>query len=196
MDGTSLVEAILVSWKNNFGVVSQDSFMFNASIYDNIRFGKLAATNQQVEQAAEAAHAHEFVVELDDGYETIIGDRGYRLSGGQIQRLALARAIVTDASILVLDEATSALDSVSEKMIMSSINELRGNRTIVMVAHRLSTVVGADQILMFQNGRIIERGTHEELISKSGNYNELWRLQTNESKETDIVKGETCGPTN
>ena len=187
MDSVSLVSADPRFWRKNFGVVSQDSFMFNASVYENIAFGNIGATYEQVYQAAKAAHADEFISQLEDGYDTLLGDRGYRLSGGQLQRLALARALITDANILVLDEATSSLDTLSEKLIMRSINELRGDRTIVIIAHRLSTVVNADEILVMQHGRIVERGKHEELVAKKGVYFDLWQLQTTVEKSDAAV---------
>lgn len=187
MNGIDLAEADLSEWRGNFGVVSQDSFMFNASISENIAFGRLGGTAEEIEEAAMAAHAHSFVTQLEDGYDTIIGDRGYRLSGGQIQRIALARALVTQANVLVLDEATSALDTVSESIIMQSIDELRGDRTIVIIAHRLSTVVNADEILMLGDGHISERGTHGELIAKRGRYSDLWRLQTSKREDRGAV---------
>jgi len=177
MDDLPLRDASLPEWRRNFGIVSQDSFMFNASIKENITFADENAPDDEVEQALRSAHAFEFVSLLKDGMHTLVGDRGYSLSGGQIQRLALARALYTGAEILVLDEATSALDAVSEKLIMQSIKELKKKKTIVMVTHRLVNVTEADEVVVLKAGRIAERGTHAQLLRMNGSYADFWRIQ-------------------
>jgi ABC-type multidrug transport system fused ATPase/permease subunit len=181
VDGIDLRELRLSDWRNLIGVVSQDTFIFNASIRENIAFGKLDATESEIVHAARNAHAHDFISELSNGYDTIVGDRGYRLSGGQRQRIAIARAIIRSPEILLLDEATSSLDSHSEMLIHRAINEIRGDRTVLAIAHRLSTIRTADYILVMNKGEAVEQGTHEELLSKNGYYATMWRLQsTNE----------------
>ena len=178
VDGTDLREFDLKTWRERIGTVSQDAFIFNASIRDNIAFGKLDATQEQIMAAAQAAHAHDFIMELADGYQTVIGERGYRLSGGQRQRIAIARAILRNPEILILDEATSALDTHSERLIQAALDELRSQRTVLAIAHRLSTITMADQILLLDRGRLVEQGTHEELLALNARYAHLWRLQS------------------
>ncbi len=178
VDGQDLKQLDLAQWRDHIGVVNQGTHLFNASIHENIAFGRLDATKEDIVAAARSAHAHEFISQLADGYDTIVGDRGHRLSGGQRQRIAIARAILRDPDILVLDEATSDLDSHSERLIQEAIDKLRSDRTVVAIAHRLSTVAMADQILVLAEGRIVERGTHDELLALEGRYTQLWRIQT------------------
>ena len=185
LDGVDLREFDLNSWRESIGVVSQDTFMFNTSICSNIAFGRLDASDAEIVAAARAANAHDFIIKLNNGYETNVGDRGYRLSGGQRQRLAIARAILRNPTVLVLDEATSELDSHSERLIQEGLDDLRGHRTVLAIAHRLSTIALADQILTLSDGKIVERGTHDELLKLDGAYARLWSLQsgTNDRKE-------------
>lgn len=181
IDGKDLNDISLSSWRKNIGVVSQDNYIFNDSVLNNIAFSKPSATRDEVIQAAKIAHAHEFIEGLDDGYDTFLGDRGYMLSGGQNQRISLARAILRGADVLILDEATSALDSVSERDIMDAIDELRGDITIIMIAHRLSTIVNSDNIIVLADGVITAEGTHNELISGVNTYSKLWAIQQQSS---------------
>ncbi|MEM9154081.1 MAG: ABC transporter ATP-binding protein [Cyanobacteria bacterium P01_F01_bin.33] len=176
-DGVELGEFDLDSWRSHLGVVSQDTFVFNRSILDNIRYGCPDATAAEVIQAARAAQAHEFIAELPGGYDTVVGERGYRLSGGQRQRLAIARTILKQPEVLILDEATSALDSQSEALVQQALAELQQDRTVMVIAHRLSTIVKADQILVLEKGRVVERGTHHELLAKGKRYAHYWQLQ-------------------
>jgi ATP-binding cassette, subfamily B, bacterial MsbA len=169
------------SWRRHIGVVSQDTFIFNTSILDNLRYGAPDATLEEVVKAAQAAQAHQFILDLPDGYETTVGERGYRLSGGQRQRLALARAILKQPEILILDEATSALDSESERLIQQALSKFQKSRTVIVIAHRLSTVVEADQILVLEKGRLVEVGNHVALMMKQGRYAHYWNLQTQEA---------------
>jgi subfamily B ATP-binding cassette protein MsbA len=177
VDGVDLRELDLRTWRDRIGVVSQDTFIFNASIRENIAFGKLKAGEDEIVAAARAASAHDFIMETTHGYDTVVGDRGYRLSGGQRQRIAIARAILRDPDILVLDEATSDLDSQAEKQIQRALDRLREERTVLAIAHRLSTVCGADQILVLERGRLVESGTHAALLTRDGAYAAFWRLQ-------------------
>ncbi len=160
-----------------FGIVNQDITLFNDTVYNNIAFGKEGATQEMVVAAAQTALAHDFILEMEQGYDTVIGDRGMRLSGGQRQRLSIARAVLQDPQVLILDEATSALDTESEYIVQQSIQRLMEGRTTIVVAHRLSTIRRADEILFVQGGRIIERGTHDELIKQGGAYAKFCALQ-------------------
>jgi len=180
IDGIPLVQLDLSSWQKRLGVVSQDTFLFNASIFDNIRFGNPGATMEDVEAASRKAQAHTFITELPMGYETVIGERGYRLSGGQRQRLSLSRAILRDPELLILDEATSALDTESEELVQQAIDQFEGKYTVLVIAHRLSTIVNADVICVMEQGKIIERGSHAELIKMGGRYSKLWAKQSKE----------------
>jgi ATP-binding cassette subfamily B protein/subfamily B ATP-binding cassette protein MsbA len=177
VDGLELNALELSSWQQKLGVVSQDTFLFNASLADNIAFGTPGADRSAVEAAAASAQALEFIRGLPDGFDTVVGERGYRLSGGQRQRISLARAIVRDPEFLILDEATSALDSQSEKLVQEAIERFEHNHTVLVIAHRLSTIVGADQILVLEAGRIIERGNHPDLLANRGAYSRLWNQQ-------------------
>jgi ATP-binding cassette subfamily B protein/subfamily B ATP-binding cassette protein MsbA len=183
IDDTPLDQLELASWQQRLGVVSQDTFLFNASIASNIAFGSPGATPAQIEAACQAAQAAGFIEDLPQGYETLVGERGYRLSGGQRQRLSLARAILRDPELLILDEATSALDTQSERLVQEAIERFERNHTVLVIAHRLSTIVRADQIVVMAAGRIVQRGTHAELLSQGGPYQSLWQQQSQASAE-------------
>ncbi len=178
VDGIDLREYSLETWRSHLGVVSQDTFVFNNSIADNIRYGKLDATDEQVIQAAIAAQAHNFIQDLPQGYDTLVGERGFRLSGGQRQRLALARAILRQPEILILDEATSALDSQSERLVQEALAMFQQDKTVLVIAHRLSTIVNADKICVLEKGQLLEEGNHQELLAKAGKYAKYWLLQS------------------
>lgn len=177
IDGRDLRDLTLLSLREQIGIVTQESFLFHDSIYENIRFGRLDATKAEIEEAARLAHAHDFIMAQPHGYETIVGDKGCLLSGGQQQRLAIARALLKAAPVLLLDEATSALDSESEKMIQDALEKLSRGRTVIAIAHRLSTVLGSDMIVVMDHGRIVAMGTHAELLNSSEVYTNLYRLQ-------------------
>lgn len=178
VDGMELKTFSCTSWRKRLGVVDQQPFLFHASIRENIAFGKPDAKTEEIVAAAKAAYADVFITRLAEGYDTVVGDRGYRLSGGQCQRIALARALVRNPEILILDEATSALDSESERLIQRALDAQRSSRTIIAIAHRLSTVARADQILVLDEGRLVEQGTHSELLERNGIYARFWRLQS------------------
>lgn len=177
IDGINVNEYKLESLRSRIAVVTQDNFLFNTSIEENIRLGRLDATKEEIESAARAAYAHDFISDLKEGYETQIGERGVRLSGGQQQRLAIARAFLKNAPILILDEATSSLDNESEKMVQEALNNLMKGRTVIVIAHRLSTVRHADRILVLQEGSIVESGNHDNLIEHNGVYKRLIEAQ-------------------
>ncbi len=184
VDDADLRGVDLRSWRDRLGVVLQEPFLFHTTIRENIAYAKPAASMDEIRSAARAAHADGFISQLEHGYDSIIGERGFRLSGGQRQRIALARALVKQPEILLLDEATSALDSESERLIQDALDAQRGVRTVLAIAHRLSTVCRADQILVLDQGRLAEKGTHAELLQQNGIYVRLWRLQSEELPET------------
>jgi subfamily B ATP-binding cassette protein MsbA len=178
IDSHPLDQLDLASWQQRLGVVSQDTFLFNATIAENVAFGTPGASRNQVESACEAAQAAGFIESLPEGYNTLVGERGYRLSGGQRQRLSLARAILRDPELLILDEATSALDSQSELLVQQAIERFERNHTVLVIAHRLSTIVKANQILVLDRGNIRESGSHASLLDARGLYEALWRQQS------------------
>ena len=177
LDGRELKDISLSSLRNQISIVLQDIFLFNGTVAENIAYGSRKATKEEIVQAAKTARAHEFIIEMPEGYDTVIGERGVRLSGGQKQRLSIARAVLRNTPILILDEATAAVDVETEAKIQQAIQELTKNRTIIVVAHRLSTVKKADKILVIQEGRIIESGNHSELYEYNGVYKQLCELQ-------------------
>jgi ATP-binding cassette, subfamily B, bacterial MsbA len=183
IDGNDLRGLTQQSLRDQIGLVTQETFLFHDTIYNNILFGRLDATRDDVYRAAQMAYAHEFILAQPRKYDTLVGDKGMLLSGGQQQRLAIARAVLKNAPILLLDEATSALDSESEKQIQMALQTLAAGKTVVAIAHRLSTILSSDQIIVMENGRVKEIGTHEELLAKSGYYRRLYDLQFNRGVE-------------
>ncbi len=177
IDGFDIRAVTQASLREHIATVSQDIFLFHDTIANNIRYGRLDATETEVEAAAKLAFAHEFILHQPHGYETVIGDKGCLLSGGQQQRISIARALLKNAPILLLDEATSALDTESEKQIQAALETLSSGRTVIAIAHRLSTIQRADQIVVLENGAIKEVGTHAALFAKSGYYRRLYDLQ-------------------
>ena len=178
IDGNPLNELSIPQLRNLMGIVSQDTVLFNDTVKNNIAFGMKNVTEEQVIQAAKVAHAHEFISRMENGYETNIGDRGSKMSGGERQRMSLARAILKNPPILILDEATSALDTESERLVQDALTKLMVNRTSIVIAHRLSTIKNADEIIVMQKGNIVERGTHTNLIAHNGVYKKLYDLQS------------------
>ncbi|HNC99757.1 MAG TPA: ATP-binding cassette domain-containing protein, partial [Myxococcota bacterium] len=177
LDGVDLRE-LEPSWlRRQIGMVAQEPVLFAMSLGDNIRYGRPEATDAEVEAAAKAANAHDFILALPDGYRTQVGERGVRLSGGQRQRIAIARALLKDPRVLVLDEATSALDAESEHLVQEALERLMKGRTVLVIAHRLSTVKNADRVVVVEGGKIAESGTHDELVAANGLYHRLVERQ-------------------
>jgi ATP-binding cassette subfamily B protein len=177
IDGQDVAGVTQESLRAAVAMIPQDPMLFHRSLMENIRYGRLDATDDEVQEAARRAHAHEFIVATADGYDSLVGERGVKLSGGQRQRIALARAILKEAPILLLDEATSALDSVTERNIQDSLAHLMLGRTVVVIAHRLSTLAHLDRIVVFHEGRILESGSHAELLARGGHYAHMWQMQ-------------------
>jgi ATP-binding cassette subfamily B protein len=177
IDGHDLREVTLDSLAAAIGMVTQETYLFHDTIRTNLTYAKMDATQEEIESAARAANIHQFIIDLPDGYDTIVGERGYRLSGGEKQRIALARVILKDPKILVLDEATSSLDSESEALIQDALKRVMAGRTSIVIAHRLSTILAADLILVMDRGKIVERGTHEQLLASGGLYSQLYETQ-------------------
>jgi subfamily B ATP-binding cassette protein MsbA len=180
VDDTDIRTVTTSSLRKQIGIVLQESVLFSGTLEDNIKYGRPEATREQILDAATAANAHEFIAKLPDGYSTVVGERGSKLSGGQRQRIAIARAILKDPRILIFDEATSALDTQSERLIQQAMERLMKNRTSFIIAHRLSTIQNADIILVMDQGRLAESGTHAELLAKGGLYSRLHELQFKE----------------
>jgi len=177
LDGSSIKDLVISDVRGLMGIVTQESILFNDSVFNNISLGKQDATLEEIQAAAKIANAHEFIMGLDQGYDTNIGDRGTKLSGGQQQRLSIARAILINPPILLLDEATSSLDTESERLVQDALEKLMENRTSIVIAHRLSTIKNADEIIVLDKGRIVERGSHSELLKLKGVYKKLHALQ-------------------
>jgi subfamily B ATP-binding cassette protein MsbA len=180
IDGHDIRDVTLASLRGQIAIVTQETVLFDDTIAANIAYGRPGAAQAEIEAAARAAHAHEFILALDNGYQTMIGERGQRLSGGQRQRIAIARAILRDSPMLILDEATSSLDTESEMLVQDALSTLMLNRTSFVIAHRLSTVRRADVIVVLEQGRIVETGRHDELLARGGAYAKLYELQLQE----------------
>jgi ABC-type multidrug transport system fused ATPase/permease subunit len=194
VDGSDIATLRLRDYRGNLGVVMQDNFLFDGTVKENIAFAKPNATDEEVRAVSRIAHCDEFIEKFEAKYDTIVGERGVKLSGGQRQRVAIARAILADPRILILDEATSSLDSESEALIRDGLRSLRRGRTTFVIAHRLSTIESADQILVMEDGRIIERGTHRELLAINGRYRQLYDKQYHVERDQFINPGEDFLP--
>ena len=181
IDGQSIKDINRQSLRENIAFIPQDPSLFHRSIFENIQYGCTAADHNQIIRAAKQAHAHEFISQMPQGYETLVGEKGVKLSGGQRQRIAISRAILKNAPILILDEATSSLDSITEELIKQSLNSAMSNRTVIVIAHRLSTLLSMDTIVVMDQGKIIEQGSHSELITQNGFYKNLWDTQSGHS---------------
>jgi subfamily B ATP-binding cassette protein MsbA len=182
IDGIDIRDVTIRSLREQIGVVPQETMLFSGTVKDNIRYGRLDATDEEIIEAAKAANAHNFIMHLADGYETKIGERGITLSGGQRQRIAIARAILKNPRILILDEATSALDTESEEIVQEALDKLMIGRTSFVIAHRLSTIINADKIIVLDNGKVTESGTHKELMQTGGLYSHLYNIQFSDKK--------------
>jgi ATP-binding cassette, subfamily B, heavy metal transporter len=188
IDGQDIAQVAQKSLRASIGIVPQDTVLFNDTIGYNIGYGRGGATQDDIERAAKGAAIDRFIVSLPDGYESMVGERGLKLSGGEKQRVAIARTLLKDPPILVLDEATSALDSRTEEEIQKTLDRVAKSRTTIMIAHRLSTIVHADQIIVLDNGNVAERGTHEELLEKNGLYADLWQRQAAERLAEEVAQ--------
>jgi len=197
IDGKNIAEVTQASLRRSIALIPQDAVLFHRTLMENIRYGRPDATDAEVVRAAERAHAHEFVSTLSTGYQTLVGERGVKLSGGQRQRIAIARALLKNAPILVLDEATSALDSESEALIQAGIAEAMAGKTVIAIAHRLSTLAHLDRLIVLEAGQIVEDGSHAELISRGGTYSALWKRQVGGflvAQRAERSPGQTAGP--
>jgi len=183
IDGANLKEYKLSSWLSRIGFVSQETFVFHDTVKNNITFGLDRYSDEEIIQAAKYANAHHFILEFPQGYDTIVGERGMKLSGGQKQRIAIARAIIRKPDIVILDEATSALDEISQALVQEAIDRISKERTVIIVAHRLSTIIDADKIIVIENGRLMEEGTHRELMARKGTYWSLYKSQENTTQQ-------------
>jgi subfamily B ATP-binding cassette protein MsbA len=177
IDGINIKEYSLLSLRDQMGIVTQEPILFNDTIAANISLGNPVANIDEIEQAARVANAHDFIMQKEENYQTNIGDRGSKLSGGERQRVTIARAVLKNPPILILDEATSSLDTESERLVQDAINKMMANRTSIVIAHRLSTIRHADEIIVLQKGKIVERGTHDTLIAQNGFYRKLVDMQ-------------------
>jgi ATP-binding cassette, subfamily B, bacterial len=177
IDGTDVREIKLASLGEVIGMVTQETYLFHTSIRTNLLYGKPGATQEEIEASAKAAFIHDRIMEMPDGYDTVVGERGYRMSGGEKQRLAIARVVLKDPRVLILDEATSSLDTTSERLVQEALRPLMRGRTTIAIAHRLSTILAADVIFVLDQGRVTERGTHAELIERGGLYARLYQQQ-------------------
>ena len=189
IDGSSIAEVTQDSLRGQISVIPQEPMLFHRSLMENIRYGSLDASDEEVIEASKKARAHDFILEQAEGYDTLVGERGIKLSGGQRQRIAIARAILKDAKVLLMDEATSSLDSVTEKEIQGGLRHLVEGRTVLVIAHRLSTISHLDRILVFHEGKVVEDGNHSELLMKAGHYLRLWEMQAGgflPEKETEF----------
>jgi ATP-binding cassette subfamily B protein len=187
IDGQDLREVTQASLHAAIGVVPQDTVLFNDTIGYNIAYGRERATQGEIEAAARAARIHDFIVSLPQGYDTVVGERGLKLSGGEKQRVGIARTLLKNPPILLLDEATSALDTETERDIQTSLKGLGQGRTVIAIAHRLSTIADADRIVVLEDGRIVEEGRHEVLLARDGRYAQLWRLQEAEAEDAGLA---------
>ncbi|HJO09803.1 MAG TPA: ATP-binding cassette domain-containing protein, partial [Verrucomicrobiota bacterium] len=191
IDGQDIVDTSLESLRKNISVVSQEPFLFNGTVGENIAYGNLDASEKKITEAAQAANCFEFISELADGFDTKVGERGVRLSVGEKQRISIARALLKDSPILILDEATASVDTATERLIQQALERLMNGRTSFVIAHRLSTIRNADQILVLKHGRITERGTHDELLGQQGLYARLARIQNTTFIEESFEKLES-----
>jgi subfamily B ATP-binding cassette protein MsbA len=180
VDGRELQQVTVESWYRQLALVPQETILFGGTIFDNIRYGHPEADDAAVQAASHAAHAHDFIMNFPDGYQTVVGEKGVNLSGGQRQRIAIARAILKNPRILLLDEATSSLDTESERLVQDALERLMKGRTTFVVAHRLSTIQRADRILVLDKGRLVENGTHDQLMERRGLYHYLYTIRLNE----------------